>query len=96
MDNDQLKDSLEKWMMAMELRLEQKLALRLDKLETRILDRIEAMEKRVSRQGGLVQGGSRQVARLVDWSEDTDTELLRHSSRISDLEKRLSKLDGAA
>jgi hypothetical protein len=62
MDNDQLKDEMEKWLIAMELRMDKITATvtgaifgRLDKLETHVLDRIEAMEKRVTRQGGILQ-----------------------------------------
>jgi len=88
MDNDQLLNEVKAGFEA--------LAARLDKMEMHVLDRIDAMEKRVQRQGGLVQGGSRVVNRLAEWSEDTDTELLRHASRIADLEKRLDKLQGGA
>jgi hypothetical protein len=36
---------------------------------TQALQRIEV---RLDRQGGLVQGGTRQIARLIDWSEEID------------------------
>lgn len=96
MDNEQLKDEMEKWLMVMELRMTDKIKAaifeRIDKSETRLMDRIEAMEKRVIRQGGLLQGGSRTVYRLADWSEETDTELLRHASRIDALERQIAEL----
>ncbi len=69
------------------------LSTRIDKMELHVLDRIDAMEKRVQRQGTMVQGGSRVVTRLAEWSEDTDTELMRHAARITDLENRLDRLD---
>jgi hypothetical protein len=72
--------------------LETRILARVDRAETNVLDRIEAMEKRVTKQGGILQGGSKQVARLVDWSEDTDTELMRHAARISDLERQVAEL----
>ena len=56
------------------------------------LDRIEA---RLSRQGGLIQGGTRhQVARLATWSEEIDRLLVERDARMEDLARRLEKLEG--
>jgi hypothetical protein len=55
------------------------------------LDRIEA---RLDRQGGIIQGGTRQVARLITWSEDLDKMLAVRDRRIEDLTRRLDKLEG--
>ena len=55
------------------------------------LDRIEA---RFARQGGLIQGGARQVARLATWSEDVDQLLADRDGRIEDLTRRVERLEG--
>jgi hypothetical protein len=54
------------------------------------LDRIEA---RLSRQGGIIQGGTRQIARLITWSEEMDEMLAVRDGRLEELERRLSKLE---
>jgi chromosome segregation ATPase len=56
--------------------------------EHRLTDRISSMEKRLVLQGGLVQSGSRALARFIEWTEKTDGELLRYEERITLLEKR--------
>lgn len=54
-------------------------------------DRIEA---RLARQGGIINGGSRQVARLIEWSEKIDTMIAERDEVIADLRQRLEKLEG--
>jgi hypothetical protein len=106
MDNEQLNEigqmmdqRFESFGAALDQRIESALELfkvqifqHIDKSETHVMDRIEAMEKRVIRQGGMLQGGSKTVYRLAEWSEDTDTELLRHAARIADLERQITEL----
>jgi chloramphenicol 3-O-phosphotransferase len=54
------------------------------------LSRIEA---RLGRQGGIVNGGSRQVARPIEWSEKVDTIIAERDAAIADLRQRLEKLE---
>jgi hypothetical protein len=56
-------------------------------------DGLERIEARLARQGGIIQGGTRQVARLITWSEEMDEMLLQRDGRIEELERRLSKLE---
>lgn len=58
-----------------------------------VKDALERIEARVSRQGGLIQGGARQVARLATWSEDVDKPIADRDGRIEDLERRIQKLE---
>ena len=54
---------------------------------------LERIESRLTRQGGIIQGGTRQVARLITWSEEMDEMLAQRDGRIAELERRLSKLE---
>jgi len=57
-------------------------------------DALERIEARLSRQGGIIQGGTRQVARLITWSEEMDEMLTERDARIADLTRRVDKLEG--
>jgi len=59
-----------------------------------VRDALERIEARLARQGGLIQGGARQVARLATWSEDVDQLLAERDQRIEDLTRRVEKLEG--
>ena len=56
-------------------------------------DALERIETRLARQGGIIQGGSRQVACLVSWSEDIDQVLAERDRRIDELTRRVDKLE---
>jgi hypothetical protein len=56
-------------------------------------DAMERIEARLARQGSLIQGGTRQVARLVTWSEDVDQLLADRDARIEDLTRRVERLE---
>ena len=58
-----------------------------------VRDALERIEARLARQGGLIQGGARQVARLATWSEDVDQLLAERDQRIEDLTRRVEKLE---
>ena len=62
--------------------------------ETRLTAKISAIEKRLDLQGGLVQSGSRAMARFIEWTEKTDGELSRYEERITLLEKRVHNPEG--
>jgi predicted RNase H-like nuclease (RuvC/YqgF family) len=55
---------------------------------------MERIEARLARQGGLIQGGVRQVARLATWSEDIDQLAAERDGRIEDLTRRVERLEG--
>ncbi len=57
-------------------------------------DGLERIEARLSRQGGIIQGGTRQVARLITWSEEVDEMMAERDARIAELSRRLDKLEG--
>ena len=58
-----------------------------------VRDGLERIESRPTRRGGIIQGGTRQVARLVTWSEEMDRMLAERDGRIEELERRLWKLE---
>jgi hypothetical protein len=53
----------------------------------------DCIEPRLGRQGGIINGGSRQVARLIEWSEKVDTIIADRDVVIADLRRRLEKLE---
>jgi chromosome segregation ATPase len=55
---------------------------------------LERIEARLARQGGLIQGGVRQVARLATWSEEIDQLLADRDGSIEDLTRRVERLEG--
>jgi len=59
-----------------------------------VRDALERIEARLARQGGLIQGGARQVARPASWSEDIDQLLAERDQRIEDLTRRVGRLEG--
>jgi hypothetical protein len=59
-----------------------------------VRDGIQRIEARLDRQGGIINGGARQVARLVTWSEEIDAMLAERDGRIAALEHRLERLEG--
>ncbi len=65
----------------------------IEDLEKRIEGRLVAIEGRLKLQGGLVQAGSRAIARIIEWTESTDTNLIEHVRRLSEAEKRLADLE---
>jgi hypothetical protein len=60
----------------------------------RMESQLDQMNSRLERQGGLIQGGSRALTRLVLWSEDTDGALSKVLVRLGTVETRLDKLEG--
>jgi hypothetical protein len=58
-----------------------------------IKDGIQRIEARLTRHGGIINGGARQIARLVTWSEEVDEMLAERDGRIAELERRLSRLE---
>ena len=65
----------------------------IEDLEKRMDDRQVAIEARLKLQGGLVQAGSRAIARIIEWTESTDTNLFQYHRLLSEFEKRLADLE---
>jgi chromosome segregation ATPase len=55
--------------------------------------RLDQANARLERIGGLVNGGSRALTRLAEWSEKTDTALADVLRRMTETEARLRKLE---
>ncbi len=58
-----------------------------------VKDGIQRIEVRLDRQGGIINGGARQVARLIEWSEQMDAMLAERDGRIEELARRLDRLE---
>lgn len=54
----------------------------------------QRIEARLDRVGGIINGGARQIARLIAWSEEMDAMLSERDGRIDELTRRLEKLEG--
>jgi uncharacterized protein (DUF3084 family) len=87
---------------------DRELSLRFQNLETLIVsmkesferelspmkDALQRIEARLARQGGILQGGTRQVSRLITWSEDIDQMIAERDLKIEELSRRVGKLEG--
>lgn len=65
------------------------LHIQIEALDRRFDGRLVAIEGRLKPQGGLVQSGSRAIARFIEWTESSDTNWFRYDRRLSEVEKRL-------
>jgi len=63
-------------------------------LRTETRDGIQRIEARLDRVGGIINGGTRQIARLISWSEEMDAMLSERDGRIEELTRRIEKLEG--
>jgi hypothetical protein len=63
---------------------------RLNAINTR-LDKANA---RLDRIGGIVNGGGRAIAKMIEWTEKTDVSLADVLRRQGALEERVRKLEG--
>lgn len=62
-------------------------------VRTEMRDRSDRMEARMDRIGGLVNGGSRAIARLAEWTEKSDQFAGETLRRLNDLEQRMAKIE---
>lgn len=81
--------SLEKELHETEARLEAMIDQRFDQVNAR-LDHTNARMERI---GGLVNGGSRAVAKMIEWTERTDVTLADVLRRQTEFDQRLRKLE---
>ena len=51
------------------------------------------IEPRLVRQGGLIQGGSRAITRMIEWTEKADTTFALYDRRLARLEKRVDDVE---
>jgi hypothetical protein len=52
----------------------------------------ERLDARLGRHGGLIQGGSKAISRLIEWSERVDDIRVR-DQEISEIRERLKRLE---
>ena len=77
--------------------LEAEMAKRFDTVNQRFdaMDaRLDNANTRLERIGGLVNGGGRAIAKMIEWTEKTDVSLADVLRRQSALEERVRKLEG--
>jgi len=58
-----------------------------------VVERLDRMEGRQDRHGGLLQGGARAMTRFIEWSESADTTFVRYDRRLMALEQRLDQIE---
>jgi chromosome segregation ATPase len=58
--------------------------------------KLESMDSRLKLQAGLIQTGSRAIARLSDYSENSEARWVDLTIRFDSLERRVDKLDPPA
>jgi len=59
-----------------------------------VKDGIQRIETRLAKQGGIINGGARQITQLTRWSEEIDQMLAERDQKIADLTRRVDKLEG--
>ena len=77
--------------------LETEMNGRFDHVEGRfdaINARLDQTNARLDRIGGLVNGGGRAIAKMIEWTEKTDVSLADVLRRQAEFEERLRKLEG--
>jgi len=57
--------------------------------------RLDHMSARMDRIGGLVNGGGRAIAKMIEWTEKTDVSLADVLRRQAELEERVRKLEAS-
>ena len=65
----------------------------IEDLEKRMDGRFVETEDRLKLHGGFIHAGSRAIARIIEWTESTDTNLIEHLRRLTEAEKRLADLE---
>ena len=56
-------------------------------------DKLDGVNTRLDRQGGLLRSGQTNLVRLNNWSEEIDSLLAKRDKRIDELESRVRKLE---
>jgi hypothetical protein len=66
-----------------------------ESLHNLIITRFDTQAARMERQGALIQTGSRWTSRMGDWSEKVDAALEQKDKQITELMRRIEKLESA-
>jgi ribosomal 50S subunit-associated protein YjgA (DUF615 family) len=77
--------------------LETEMVQRFDHVDQRfdaVNARLDHLTARLERIGGLVNGGGRAIAKMIEWTEKTDVSLADVLRRQGELEERVRKLEG--
>ena len=82
-----IKESLQREFQSLEKKIDQ----RFNELNTRF----DTQAGRLERQGALIQTGSRWTSRMTDWSETVDKALEKKDQQITDLIRRIERLETA-
>jgi hypothetical protein len=72
------------------------LSREIGEVKAEVKDGINRIDVRLARQVGILNGGARQMSRLITWSEDIDALLAQRDARIAELAHRIDKLEGKA
>ena len=62
-------------------------------LHTQFQEVVDRMDARLDRHGGLLQGGSRAITRMIEWTESADTTFSRYDRRLAEFERRLDQIE---
>lgn len=66
------------------------LHVQMQQMETRITERLDRMEARLDRHGGMLRAGSIWIDRMTRWSEAMDEVLSKMDARLRNLENGAS------
>ena len=80
-----LKESLERQLTGLELKVDRGFA--------EVRDRLDTQSSRLERQGGIVQAGARWTSRMDNWAERVDVALEAKDREIADLRERIARLE---
>jgi hypothetical protein len=69
------------------------LHIQIQEVDGRLAEWFDRIEARMDRQGGLIQGGSRTITRMIEWTEGADTTFSRYDRRLADFERRLDQIE---
>jgi hypothetical protein len=67
---------------------------KVDEFRGEILLRFDGQSARLDRQAALIQSGSRWTTRMNEWNERIDKAMEARDKQISDLIRRIDKLEG--
>jgi|SRR5436190_16495581 len=62
-------------------------------LYTQFQEIVDRMDARLDRHGGLLQGGSRAITRMIEWTESADMTFSRYDRRLAEFERRLDQIE---
>ena len=63
------------------------------RLERKMDQGFERLDARLGRHGGLIQGGSKAISRLIVWSERVDETIRVRDREIAEIRERLKRLE---